>query len=260
MRSLALAYPDQIRQVTYRKGDWAVLLRDTWYYYAGGKLLPEDRLKHAAAYSSQPFYIYSGKMPVWRPPDAAMNARMEEYDARRKIKSVKRASDFYDDLYQASTKAEAYSKLKTTLFLGHKVLVHYSILEELALVESGIRKAARSDSSVQKWIKGIASVTAWNWRDIASTEARSYHAYGTAIDILPRSTGGKQTYWLWTAQHIKKWWTVPYSRRYAPPAAVIKAFESYGFVWGGKWTNYDTMHFEYRPEILIYSGLPIKTY
>ncbi|MDR3247464.1 MAG: M15 family metallopeptidase [Treponema sp.] len=40
---------------------------------------------------------------------------------------------------------------------------------------------------------------------------------------------------------------------------MIKAFESYGFVWGGKWMFYDTMHFEYRPEIFILSGLPLST-
>jgi hypothetical protein len=26
-------------------------------------------------------------------------------------------------------------------------------------------------------------------------------------------------------------------------------------VWGGKWMLFDTIHFEYRPEILILSGL-----
>ncbi|MBP9613702.1 MAG: M15 family metallopeptidase, partial [Sulfurospirillum sp.] len=25
--------------------------------------------------------------------------------------------------------------------------------------------------------------------------------------------------------------------------------EKYGFVWGGRWYHYDTMHFEYRPEL-----------
>ena len=26
--------------------------------------------------------------------------------------------------------------------------------------------------------------------------------------------------------------------------------EKHGFIWGGKWYHYDTMHFEYRPEII----------
>jgi len=32
----------------------------------------------------------------------------------------------------------------------------------------------------------------------------------------------------------------------------------FGFIWGGKWPNYDTMHFEYRPEIFILSGLEVE--
>jgi hypothetical protein len=31
---------------------------------------------------------------------------------------------------------------------------------------------------------------------------------------------------------------------------VIDAFEENGFAWGGKWYRFDTVHFEYRPEIL----------
>ena len=30
----------------------------------------------------------------------------------------------------------------------------------------------------------------------------------------------------------------------------IRAFEAHGFVWGGKWLFFDTIHFEYRPELL----------
>jgi len=33
-------------------------------------------------------------------------------------------------------------------------------------------------------------------------------------------------------------------------AEVIQAFERHGFIWGGRWYHYDTMHFEYRPELL----------
>jgi hypothetical protein len=30
-------------------------------------------------------------------------------------------------------------------------------------------------------------------------------------------------------------------------------FEKHGFVCGGKWYHFDTMHFEYRPEIIAAS-------
>ena len=33
------------------------------------------------------------------------------------------------------------------------------------------------------------------------------------------------------------------------PKEVVDIFERYGFIWGGRWYHYDTMHFEYRPEL-----------
>ena len=35
------------------------------------------------------------------------------------------------------------------------------------------------------------------------------------------------------------------------PIEIAEVFEKYGFIWGGKWYHFDTMHFEYRPELLI---------
>ena len=34
------------------------------------------------------------------------------------------------------------------------------------------------------------------------------------------------------------------------PLEIVEAFEHEGFIWGGQWAHYDTMHFEYRPELL----------
>jgi peptidoglycan L-alanyl-D-glutamate endopeptidase CwlK len=31
----------------------------------------------------------------------------------------------------------------------------------------------------------------------------------------------------------------------------VTIFENHGFIWGGKWYHFDTMHFEYRPELLV---------
>jgi hypothetical protein len=138
-------------------------------------------------------------------------------------------------------------------------MVHYSILEELALVEERILEAAKTSAEVRQWINRLDTLTGWNWRTIADTQSRSFHAYGAALDLLPRSYGGLQTYWLWTAENYPDWWAVPYERRSHPPEAVIRAFEEYGFIWGGKWLFFDTMHFEYRPEILLLSAMTFKS-
>jgi hypothetical protein len=56
-------------------------------------------------------------------------------------------------------------------------------------------------------------------------------------------------YWLWEQPRNNNWMLIPPEQRWKPPGAVIRAFENEGFIWGGKWHLYDTMHFEYRPEL-----------
>lgn len=34
------------------------------------------------------------------------------------------------------------------------------------------------------------------------------------------------------------------------PPEIVAVFERHGFIWGGRWRHFDTMHFEYRPELL----------
>jgi hypothetical protein len=34
------------------------------------------------------------------------------------------------------------------------------------------------------------------------------------------------------------------------PQEIVEIFEKHGFIWGGKWSHFDLMHFEYRPEML----------
>ena len=36
---------------------------------------------------------------------------------------------------------------------------------------------------------------------------------------------------------------------------LVEIMERHGFIWGGKWHHFDGMHFEYRPELILYSRL-----
>ena len=257
MKALAAAHPDRVGPAEFRGNDWAVPMAGKWYYYADGRLLPENLLDQAAQYSGQPFYNYLAELPPWNPPSPEESERMRAMTERRGRQQLKRSQFFYDDLYRIHNRDESWERVKSIKFLGFTVMVHYSILEKLSLVEEWIRRESASNAAVRQWIGSISSIDGWNWRNIAETESRSFHAYGTAIDILPKSAGGLATYWQWTAQYTAEWWAVPYSKRLHPPEEVVKAFESFGFVWGGKWTVYDTMHFEYRPEILVFSNIPM---
>jgi hypothetical protein len=69
---------------------------------------------------------------------------------------------------------------------------------------------------------------------------------------VPSSYGGRQVYWRWSRVLDREdWHRLPITQRWSPPQAVIEAFERSGFVWGGKWSHFDTIHFEYRPEIIV---------
>jgi hypothetical protein len=237
-----------------------VPVRGEWFYYAEGRLLPAELRSRFSEYDPQPFYNYAADLPPWRAPGPEEAEQYRESARRRQTNPPKRSQHFYDTLWRAHNKDESYERVKTVWFLDRKVLVHYMIMEELALVEEQIRREAKTDAQVRQWIAGLNTLASWNWRSIAQTQSRSFHAYGAAIDLLPASYRNSNTYWLWTAEKNPQWWTVPYSKRLHPPVKVVKAFEAYGFIWGGKWMFFDTMHFEYRPEILILNNLPIRSY
>jgi hypothetical protein len=260
MKALFDAFPDKIDKYEFYNDDWAILMKDgTWYYYADGRILPESQLENKAEYRSYQFYRYSPELQAWAERTPRDTERFNNFSSNRNQTPLKRSNFFLDNLWQASTRAETERSIVNVNFLGQTTKIHRGIQQKLAEVEGLIQAAAKIDSSIQPWITSLGPIEGYAWRNIAITQTRSFHAYGLAIDLLPKQLGGKQTYWLWTSQHRSDWYNVPYTERYHPPDAVIKAFEANGFVWGGKWMMFDTMHFEYRPEVLFLSGmLPIE--
>ncbi len=82
----------------------------------------------------------------------------------------------------------------------------------------------------------------YNCRLVAGTNRESTHGLGIAIDIA----GAHSHYWMWSKPDADG----RYAYRNEIPWEIVRIFEKHGFVWGGKWYHYDTMHFEYRPEIV----------
>jgi hypothetical protein len=99
---------------------------------------------------------------------------------------------------------------------------------ELDTLPAAIRQAA------------YPSAGTYNCRAVADTGEPSPHSYGIAIDLNLKFSD----YWFWHP-HTGK---IAYHNRM--PNEIAAIFEKHGFIWGGKWYHYDTMHFEYRPELL----------
>jgi hypothetical protein len=84
-------------------------------------------------------------------------------------------------------------------------------------------------------IHAFPSAGTYNCRVVKDTGNRSMHAWGAAIDLNTKYSD----YWMWSKGGYRN----------RMPAEIVAIFEKHGFIWGGKWGHYDTMHFEYRPEL-----------
>ncbi|HRE40534.1 MAG TPA: M15 family metallopeptidase [Ignavibacteria bacterium] len=89
--------------------------------------------------------------------------------------------------------------------------------------------------NLKKYVTSSAGI--FNWRPIAGTDRLSTHSFAIAMDINTKYSD----YWRWSK-------SLEYKNKI--PQEIWEVFEKYGFIWGGKWYHYDTMHFEYRPELL----------
>jgi hypothetical protein len=82
----------------------------------------------------------------------------------------------------------------------------------------------------------------FSWRPIAGTSRLSPHSWGIAIDLNPRHGA----YW----RDRQRTGPEVEAMRHSYPQEIVEIFEKHGFIWGGKWSHFDLMHFEYRPEML----------
>jgi hypothetical protein len=85
----------------------------------------------------------------------------------------------------------------------------------------------------------VPSAGTYACRGVADTGLLSMHAHGAALDIAIRHSD----YWAWARPRGE------ILHRNRVPPEIVEAFEAERFIWGGKWYHYDTMHFEYRPEL-----------
>lgn len=81
------------------------------------------------------------------------------------------------------------------------------------------------------------------WRQVAGTKRLSAHSFGIAIDI----NVNQSHYW----RNSKPDKSGLYKFKNSIPFEIVEIFERNGWVWGGRWYHYDTMHFEYRPEVIV---------
>jgi hypothetical protein len=152
-----------------------------------------------------------------------------------------RAGALFDAIYGA-TPGEVKGRLVDVSWLasrgGGEVRFNGAGGAAAALGRVGDRLEAALPDELLRYV--IPTGGTFNWRPIAGTDRRSAHSHGIAIDVGV----GRSDYWRWSAGRG----AIVHRNRI--PREVVELFEREGFIWGGKWYHYDTMHFEYRPELL----------
>jgi hypothetical protein len=154
-----------------------------------------------------------------------------------------RHQGLFDALYGDCKSGEVAGKLRTIAWVpghgGGTVSITTRNGADKAL-EKVSRELDRLPASFAKYL--VPTAGTYNCRTIAGTDRMSVHAYGAAIDLNVKHAH----YWRWTGPDGNG----NYVWKNSIPAEIVEAFERNGFIWGGRWYHYDTMHFEYRPELL----------
>lgn len=153
-----------------------------------------------------------------------------------------RNAAFFDKMYGVCSGSKEPRDLATVAWLpsrsGQRLRVSRvnGIDRRLAAVSAELDRLPRSFD-----VFLLPAAGGYTCRPIAGTSRRSPHGYGIAIDIAV----ARSDYWQWASRGAA---AAPYRNRI--PLEIVRIFEAHGFIWGGKWSHFDTMHFEYRPELL----------
>lgn len=150
-----------------------------------------------------------------------------------------RCEELFKSMYGHSA-SEAQKKFTKVAWFGQQL--PFTAVNGAADSLQAVAKEMAEHPDLVKYMKQSST---FYWRAVRGANRQSAHSYGIAIDI----NTSLSNYWLWSNPGAKELDKVRYENRV--PAEVVEIFERHGFIWGGRWYHYDTMHFEFRPEFLV---------
>lgn len=154
-----------------------------------------------------------------------------------------RYEPFFHKMYGDCRKGEVQAKLVDVVWLPRKwgKTLRVSSINNVATRLAAVsRELDDLPAQFDPFLKPAAGT--FNCRPIAGTDRVSAHGHAIAIDIATAHAH----YWRWSKPDAAG---RPVYRNEIPPE-IVAVFEKHGFIWGGRWYHFDTMHFEYRPELL----------
>jgi hypothetical protein len=226
MDDLLRAYPDALAGFDGTDLIW----RDSTHMKVDGgrKMSMEEQLRHGSILD---------QLRLSYPAGAALLPPPQQDPGRVRNKA------FFDKMYGDCSRGQVAPRLVPVVWLpgsgGH--IVHITSVNGVDRQLSAVsRELDELPAEDKKYLYPLAGT--YMCRHVADTGQTSMHAWGAAIDI----NAGLSDYWLW---HRGPSGNLAYVNHI--PSEIVAAFERHGFIWGGRWAHFDTMHFEYRPELLI---------
>ncbi len=219
---LVAAYPDFLRG---HDGNWLVLKDGRRFAISDGRSdKPFDDMIEHPDIDDMFFAGY--------PAGAEAAAPAENFDPGRV-----RFAPLFDAMYGDCRRGAVAARLRRIAWLPR----HHGGSVEITTVNGVDRQLEAAIAELDALPDGDMrylrhSSGTYNCRRVAGSSAPSAHGWGIAIDI----DSAAADYWRWSG---KGW----HNR---VPVEIARIFERHGFIWGGRWYHYDTMHFEYRPELI----------
>lgn len=224
--NLQKAYPEYINQITSTYIDW----RDGTRMQIGGSSMLMNWFRGKSMHADKNSDMITEKDVV--------HARFEP---------------FFKKMY-GRTPREVGKHLVTIYWMPHVFGNRYPL--KVTTVNDVDKKLKRISANLEKLPPEFHKYLenpggSYYWRKVEGESSLSAHSFGIAIDINLRYSN----YWLWdyqkTHKPISDLRTHKLSCQNRIPMEIVKVFEDEGFYWGGRWYFYDTMHFEYRPDLLL---------
>ena len=149
-----------------------------------------------------------------------------------------RCEQLFKKMY-GQNEAQVRKNLVRVPWFGEQVL-----FTKVNAADDSLKAVAAELAQYPELKKYLKSSGTFYWRQVRGAKRLSAHSYGMTIDIGVSNSD----YWLWKNPGKKETDQIVYANRF--PRQIVEIFERHGFIWGGRWYHYDTMHFEFRPEIL----------
>lgn len=227
--SLKIAYPDEIKKITAR-----------YIIYKDGTRIP---IQHS-------FFLVNWLSTFFNHLDHSYGSISNKDILHEQYEPL------FRKMYGNSAK-EVEKKLVKIYWMPHVFGKQYPL--RVTTINDVDKKLMQVSSELEKlpvqYYKYLEQpASSYYWRNVAGESHLSFHSFGVAIDINLKYSN----YWLWDFLKLKKpisdlrYHKIVYQNKI--PLEIVQIFQKYGFFWGGNWYFYDTMHFEYRPDLLASSA------